>query len=508
MSILYINRGSVCFCNDDASKVYYFSDKSSIDYSEIDKYIDTIGKNGRLIVIIGSFYTNVEFVQKKNSEINFLDFLQLKLNNQNVICGNISVLNKNKTEAVVTTISSDEQECHIVKIIEILRRYNIDLRYIYCLEQLPLLYGLTSDTDPYSKNYIPELDIIVILLEDKFFLSVANGKDFILGREIIIQPNSDTVESITHTLSMVIKNLEITYTNINSKFKIKVFGFTESVDVDGWKNKDIILRNTDISYTQLQIGSINVDALPSVLMYEVLMITFVLPKLKYLQPLTSRTIKKHIMMFNVIRYIKLVFFFSSIAVSCLLAYCIISIFVLAGKRQVAIGNLAKGKQILQKYQDNNDRMVKDIVDVAVMKMQQLKLEDAYDEPLKMIARITNDKKSFLDVQGYKFDCFRSTRQDKIFFISFDIEIFNEEQSYAYIQTTIGQLIADISEELRKKYKKVSVFDKKVPKLGIKELAVEDFFDTIYVVCTNYEDYNLPFNDGQFQDFLLNEKKQS
>ena len=164
--------------------------------------------------------------------MNFLDLLQLKLDNKDVICGNISVLNKEKTEAVVTTIKSNVLEHHILKIMEILQQYNIDLKYIYCLEQLPLLYGLLPNVDPYSKNYVPELTIVVFLLGGKFFLSVANGKDFILGREIIIETNSDAVTSIANTLSMVIKNIEITYINIHSKSKIKIFGFVDGVDID------------------------------------------------------------------------------------------------------------------------------------------------------------------------------------------------------------------------------------------------------------------------------------
>ena len=65
MSILYISRESVCLSNDSASKIYYYGDKGSIDYNKVKNYIKTIGKNGRLVVAIGSFYTNIDFIQKK-----------------------------------------------------------------------------------------------------------------------------------------------------------------------------------------------------------------------------------------------------------------------------------------------------------------------------------------------------------------------------------------------------------------------------------------------------------
>lgn len=508
MSIMCIDRDYVCLCNNTLSKVYYYAEKFSVDYKKIKNYISTICKNGKLIVVIGSFYTNIDFIQKKNDKIDFLDFLQLKLNDKDVICGNISLLNKKQTEAVVTTIKSNAQENRILKIIEMLQQYNIDLKYIYCLEQLPLLYGLTSNVDPYGKNYIPELDIVVILLDNKFFLSAANGKDFILGREIIIEQNVDIVASVANALSMVMKNIEITYTSIHSKSKIKIFGFTNSIDIDGLKSKDAILENMDISYNELPMGGNNIDALPSDLMYELLLIKIALPRLKFLQPLTSGKIKKHTQMFSIIRYVKLIFFLSCIAIGCLFAYYIVSISVLEVERQLKRSNVTEEKQKLQKYQEDNKKITKDVVDVAVMKMQQLKLEDSYNEPLTTIAKITNDKKSLLDVQGYQFDCLNSTKQDKIFFISFEIEMFNKGKSYTYTQTTINQLITDVRDELQKKYNKVGVFDEKVPKVGIKELAVEDFFDTIYVVCTNDMNYNLPIDDKQFKDFLLNGKKTS
>ena len=508
MSILYISRESVCLSNDSASKIYYYAEKFSVDYKKIKNYISTICKNGKLIVVIGSFYTNIDFIQKKNDKVNFLDLLRLKLDNKDVVCGNISLLNKEQTEAVVTTIRSNAQENHILKIIEMLQQYNIDLKYIYCLEQLPLLYGLTSNINPYSKNYVPELDVVVVLFDEKFFLSVANGKDFILGREIIIEPNVDIVASVANALSMVIKNIEITYTSIHSKSKIKIFGFTNSIDIDGLRSKDAILGNIDISYNELPIGGINIDVLPNGLMYELLLIKIALPRLKFLQPLTSGKIKKHTQMFSIIRYVKLIFFLSCIAIGCLFAYYIISISVLEVERQLKRSNVAKEKQKLQKYQEDNKKITKDVVDVAVMKMQQLKLEDSYNEPLTAIAKITNDKKSLLDVQGYQFDCLNSTKQDKIFFISFEIEMFNKGKSHKYTQTVINQLITDVSDELKKKYNKVSVFDEKMPKVGIKELSVEDFFDTIYVVCTNDVNYNLPIDDKQFKDFLLNGKKTS
>ena len=63
---------------------------------------------------------------------NQLDFLQLKLENQDVICGNISILNKEKTEAVVTTIKSNAKEHHILTIMEMLQKYNVNLKHIYC----------------------------------------------------------------------------------------------------------------------------------------------------------------------------------------------------------------------------------------------------------------------------------------------------------------------------------------------------------------------------------------
>ena len=213
-------------------------------------------------------------------------------------------------------------------------------------------------------------------------------------------------------------------------------------------------------------------------------------------------------MFSIIRYAKLIFFLSFIAIGCLFAYYIISISVLEVEKQLKRSNVAKEKQKLQKYQEDNKKITKDVVDVAVMKMQQLKLEDSYKEPLTAIAKITNDKKSLLDVQGYQFDCLNSTKQDKIFFISFEIEMFNKGKSHKYTQIVINQLITDVRDELKKKYNKVSVFDEKVPKLGIKELSVEDFFDTIYVVCTNDVNYILPIDDKQFKDFLLNGKKTS
>lgn len=508
MSILYINRSSVCFCSDDLSKVYYYGEKTSVEYNKIKNYISTIGKKSKLVVVIGSFYTNIDFIQKKNDKIKFLDFLQLKLREKDVICGNISILNREQTEAVVTTIRNNAQEHHILKIIEMLQQYNIDLHFIYCLEQLPLLYGLAPHASLHNQHNIPEMNIVVILLMNKFFLSVSNGKDFVLGREMEFEPNCDVMASVANTLSMVIKNIEITYVNIHSKLKIKIFGFKESVDIDGLKHKDTILQNMDITYTKLPLGNVNADALPNGLMYELLLVNNVLTRLKYLPPLTSGTIAKHIKTFSAIKYMKLAFFFSCISISILCVYYIASISVLGVERQLKKSNVAKEKQKLQRYIEENKRITKDVADVAVMKMQQLKLTDNHDELLKMIAKITNAHKSILDVQAYQFYCANSTKQDKIFFISFDIEMFNKGKSYTYTQTTINKLITDISDELKKKYKKVSVFDERVPKLGIKELAVEDFFDTIYIVCTNDVNYNLPIDDKQFKDFLAIAKKSS
>ena len=65
MSILYINRNGVCLCNDNLSKIYYYKDKNNIEYNKLRNYISTIGKRGKLFVVIGSFYTNIDFIQKK-----------------------------------------------------------------------------------------------------------------------------------------------------------------------------------------------------------------------------------------------------------------------------------------------------------------------------------------------------------------------------------------------------------------------------------------------------------
>lgn len=506
MCILYIHRDGVCFSNDDVSKVYYVANRGSIDYNKVKNYITTVCKKGNFVVVVGSFYTSIDFIQKKNDKVNFLDFLQLKLENQDVICGNISVLNKEKTEAVVTTIKSNAKEHHILTIMEMLQKYNVNLKHIYCLEQLPLLYGLTPDVGSYGSNHVPELDIVVIVLESKFFLSVAYDKNFILGREFGVATNGDVIASIADKLSMVIKNINIMYVNIHTDPKIKIFGFTDVIDVDGLKNKDVVLKDKDISYSKLPIIGINIDTLPNNLICDLLLIKNILPRLKYLQPLTSGKIKKHILMFSVIRYVKLMFFFSCTAIVCLFVYYIISVSVLEVEKQSRRSDVDKKKQELHKYQDDNRKITKDFVDVAVMKMQQLKLEDSYNEPLTAIAKITNDKKSLFDVQGYRFDCLNSTKQDKVFLISFDIEMFNQDKSYVYTQTIINKLITDISDALQKRYKKVSVFDERVPKIGIKELAVEDFFDTIYVVCTNDMNYNLPTDDKQFKNFLATAKK--
>lgn len=501
MSILYINRNGVCFCNDNLSKIYYYEDKGFIEYNKLKNYISTIGKRGKLFVVIGSFYTNIDFIQKKNDKINFLDFLQLKLEINDVVCGNISVLNKDKTEAVVTTIKSNAQEHHIVKIMEMLQQYNIDLQYIYCLEQIPLLYGLLQGIDPNNKNYVPELNIIVILLEEKFFLSVANGKDFILGREIMLEPQGDMLASIANTLSMVIKNIELTYINIHSKSKVKIFSFTTDIDIEGLKNQDSILQGVDITFNKLNVDNLKIDNVHHEVLNEMLLIKTVLPKLKYLQPLTSGIIKKHKQMFNIIRYIKIAFFLFCVGVFIFFVYCLVSFLVLEAEKRIKNSNVAKETKKLRKYQEDNSKITKNVVDVAVMKMQQLKLKDEYDEPLKIIAKITNENKAFLDVQSYQFDCVNTTKQDKIFFVSFEVEMFNRAKSYTYAQTNINKLVTDISEELKKQYKKVAVFDEKMPKLGIKELAVEDFFDTIFVVCTNNINYKLPSNDKEFNEFL-------
>ena len=508
MSILYINRDSVCFCNDNLSDIYYYSEKKSIEYDKVRKYISIFGKKSKLVVVISSFYTDINFVQKKNNKMKFLDFLRLKLNDKDVVCGNISILDKEQTEAVVTIIRNNAQECHILKILELLQQYNLDLRHIYCFEQLPLLFGLATEVN-FGKNYVPELNIVIILLSDRFFISVANGKNFLLGREIVFEANSNIIVFIANTLLMVIKNIEITYVNIHSQLKIKIFGFTNEFDVDGLKSTDAVLENIEIVYSQLPLGNVGADVLQSDLRYQLLlMIKIALPKLQYLQPLTSKIIKKHTTMFGIISYVKLIFYLFCIVTCCLFVYYIISVSTLEVERQLQKGNLAKEKQELKKYTERIKEITESVTDIAVMKMQQLKLADNYDEPLKIIAKITNDNKSILDVQGYQFDCLNSTKQDKVFFISFDIEMFNRGGSYTYTQTAINTLLTDISEELKKKYKKVSVFDERVFKLGIKDLAVKDFFDTIYVVCTNDVSYKLPTDDKQFKDFLATAKKSS
>ena len=508
MSILYINRDKICLCNNNVSKIYYVSDKTGIDYNKLNNYITTIGKRDKLIVVVSSFYTTIDFIQKKNDKINFLNFLYSKFDNKEVICGNVSLLNKENSEAVVTTIRSNPQESHIAKIMELLYRYNIDLRYIYCLEQIPLLYGLGSNVDVHGETYVPELNIVVILFENKFFLSVAIGVNFILGREIVINSQGELINNLANTLSMAIKNIETTYINIHMKAQIKIFSFQENIDVETLKSKDPILQDINISCNQLQIGKINKDALPDGLIYELLLIKLVLPRLKYLQPLISNRTKKHIQIFRIIRYIKIIFLFFCIAIGCLFTYYLISVSVLEIERKAKKINISKEKQKLKKYQDDNEKLSKDIVDIAVMKIQQLKLEDGYEQPLKILTKVMNDKKELLDVQSYKFDCLNSTKKDKIFFISFDIEMFNRSESYSYTQTTISQLITDISTELKTQYKQVSVFDEKLPILGIKELAIKDFFDTIFIVCTNDVAYHLPRDKSQFNDFLSKGKASS
>ena len=478
MSILYLDINKVCLTDEKLSEVFYYADKTKIDYLA---FTEAVKQHKHLKIFVNSFFTLSEYKNlAKGTAMQHKKTIADELAKKEVLLGNFNnVFEKNQgllhaNDVIVNKIIEDSNEAHIKNIFNKLCSLDININNVYLFVHAVQSIGvnLAAKTDRF-------LNISLFALEEGIIVIVSNGKNFLFGRLVRKKLDEAPTQAVANILETTLKHIGTAFEFLTNPVCVKIFSRV-NIDQEALVASSPFFNGANITIRDLSLDIDIVKKFAPDVAEELGLIKMALKNLKNVKKLENKNLIKHKVLFITIRVMFCVCILFLVGVVSFASFRLIGSNSTKSQLERSKFELSTTQAQYNKQKKILERLSEKILLTLASKISDPNVNNKHVDTIRDIAEIFKMHRGSIYVEGYKFSCTDCTVKTRKNTLELDVAFFSQTLSAKLVLQSINDLKSEIIDLLKKTYTNVDITFKEINDKDRKKLASRDIRDKMTI----------------------------